>query len=70
MEEQNGVVDFILAASSDEELLKRFVLCKNDKELQKLFVEKGYVVSEADCKKLDRLKKDIGMMRWPLPPAY
>jgi hypothetical protein len=67
---ERNFIDFIVDSRDDETLITKFLECKTEQDLQKLFGEK-YIVSEEDCSKLIKAKSDLGLDgRGPIPPAY
>lgn len=66
---EKNFIDFIIATRDDETLIKRFLECKTEQDLQKLFGEK-YTVTKEDCTKLIKAKSDFGLEEGPIPPAY
>ena len=56
---KGGVIDFMVEAATQSELLIRFKKMKTPEELQKFADEKGFAISGADCEKLIKGQKDI-----------
>jgi len=56
---KGGVIDFMVRAAKDSELLTRFKGMETPEELQKFADEKGFAISGTDCEKLIKGREDI-----------
>jgi hypothetical protein len=66
---EKNFIDFIIDTKEDEALLKDFINCKTEDDLEALFGN-VYHVSGEDCIKLIRAKDELGLEEGTIPPAY
>lgn len=70
MAEEKNFIDFIVDAQKDEDLLKGFIECQNEAQLEEFFSKRKYQLGNNDYKKLIKAKRELGLNEWPIPPAY
>ena len=73
-------IDFVVDSTDPgtPNLFRDFCECKNATEIKTFLDNNGYHdpyplssgVPQAECVKLMAMKRNIGFMKWPPPPAY